>query len=87
MKAFNTIGSMHMDHAELEGMQPSMFVASDDTGAKEQALTLAADAGFAPVDAGPLAQARLLEPLAMLWISMAYAHGHGPEIAFRLLRR
>ena len=34
-----------------------------------------------------LTQARLLEPLAMLWISMAYAYGQGLDIAFKLLRR
>ena len=48
---------------------------------------LAESLGFDPVDAGPLRQARLLEPLAMLWISLAYAYGHGPDIAFKLLRR
>jgi hypothetical protein len=39
------------------------------------------------VDAGPLTRARLLEPLALLWISMAYPQGMGREIAFRLERR
>jgi predicted dinucleotide-binding enzyme len=43
--------------------------------------------GFDVVDAGPLASARLLEPLAMLWISLAYSWGQGTGIAFRLMRR
>jgi 8-hydroxy-5-deazaflavin:NADPH oxidoreductase len=43
--------------------------------------------GFHVVDAGLLASARLLERLAMLWISLAYARGGGTGIAFRLMRR
>jgi len=43
--------------------------------------------GFDVVDAGPLAQARLLEPLAMLWVWLAYQGRLGPNIAFRLMRR
>ena len=39
------------------------------------------------MDAGPLAQARTLEPLALLWISLAYFQKQGPNIAFKLLRR
>ena len=56
-------------------------------GAKKTVASLAEALGFDPVDAGPLAQARLLEPLGMLWISMALAFGQGPDIAFKLLRR
>jgi hypothetical protein len=37
--------------------------------------------------AGPLKQARLLEPLALLWISLARKQGLGTNIAFRLMRR
>jgi hypothetical protein len=39
------------------------------------------------VDAGPLARARLLEPLALLWITLAYPQGLGRDFAFGLLRR
>jgi 8-hydroxy-5-deazaflavin:NADPH oxidoreductase len=46
---------------------------------------LAGDLGFDAVDCGPLTPARLLEPLAMLWVSMAYAYGAGPNIGFALL--
>ena len=42
---------------------------------------------FAPIDAGPLAQARLLEPYAMLWIDLALKRGQGCDIAFALMRR
>jgi 8-hydroxy-5-deazaflavin:NADPH oxidoreductase len=48
---------------------------------------LVAELGFEPVDAGPLRQARYLEPLAMLWISMAYQFGQGPNFGFRVVRR
>jgi hypothetical protein len=44
-------------------------------------------AGFVAEDAGPLLQARLLEPFALLWITLAMVEGYGREIAFSLLRR
>lgn len=87
VKAFNTTGAGNMANPRFGGAAASMFLCGDDAAAKKTVAGLAEALGFEPVDAGPLAQARLLEPLAMLWISMAYAHGHGPNIAFKLLRR
>jgi len=87
VKAFNTIGSMHMTDPRFGTERASMFICGDDAAAKKTVATLTESLGFDPVDAGPLTQARLLEPLAMLWISMALAYGHGPNIAFKLLRR
>jgi predicted dinucleotide-binding enzyme len=65
----------------------TMFYAGDDAEAKQIAAKLAADCGFDAIDAGPLQNARLLEPLAMLWIYLAYGAGMGPDVAFRLMRR
>jgi hypothetical protein len=59
----------------------------DDAGAKGKVKQLADELGFEGVDAGPLTQARLLEPFALLWISLALKQGLGREIAFKLLRR
>ena len=87
VKAFNTIGAQHMTNPRFGGQSASMLICGDDAGAKKTVAALAEALGFDPVDAGPLTQARLLEPLAMLWISLAYAYGHGPDIAFKLLRR
>jgi hypothetical protein len=56
-----------------------MFLCGNDADAKKVVTGLVAGLGFEPVDAGPLTQARYLEPLAMLWISMAYGLGQGPN--------
>jgi len=64
-----------------------MPVAGDDADAKAVAIALANDVGFEGADAGPLAAARDLEHLAVLWIRLAYPLGNGPGIAFGLMRR
>jgi hypothetical protein len=87
VKIFNTTGANNMENSDYGGQAPTMFYAGDDPGAKAVAKQLSAEIGFEPCDAGPLSQARLLEPLALLWISMAYSQGYGREIAFKLLRR
>ena len=64
-----------------------MFVAGEDAARKLQALALVTDLGFEALDAWPLANARLLEAHAMLWIDLALKRGQGRSIAFALLRR
>jgi predicted dinucleotide-binding enzyme len=64
-----------------------MFYCGDDTVAKNTVKPLAEILGFDPVDAGPLSQSRVLEPFALLWISLAVLHGQGREIAFKFLHR
>ena len=54
---------------------------------KQTVMQLVTDVGFDAVDAGDLTQARLLEPLAMLWIKLAFAKGLGVDCAFVLARR
>ena len=87
VKAFNTTGANNMANPNFGQDKLVMFVAGDDADAKGKVLQLSNALGFESIDAGPLRQARLLEPVAMLWISLAYAQGLGPNIAFKLLRR
>jgi predicted dinucleotide-binding enzyme len=86
VKIFNTTGFNNMANPRYAEGAATMFHCGDDASAKQVAAALAADLGFDPVDAGPLTNARLLEPLAMLWIHLALT-GQGREIAFRLMRR
>jgi NADPH-dependent F420 reductase len=87
VKALNSTGSGNMANPRYGNEAASMFVCGDDAGAKTTAVALVKALGFDVVDAGPLKNARLLEPLAMLWITLAYGLGNGPDIAFRLVRR
>ncbi|MGO8920776.1 MAG: NADPH-dependent F420 reductase [Stellaceae bacterium] len=87
VKALNTTGSGNMLNPRYGNEALSMFVCGDDADAKKLVTGLIVDLGFEPVDAGGLTQARYLEPLAMLWISMAYRYGNGPNFGFRVVRR
>lgn len=86
VKAFNTIGYEIMLNPVIGGTAVSLLYAGDDDEAKATVHGLAADLGFDPVDAGPLAQSRLLEASAWLWITMAFKVGHGRKIGFRFLK-
>lgn len=87
VKIFNTTGSNNMADPNFGGERASMFYCGGDAQAKDVARRLASDLGFEPIDAGPLTNARVLEPLAMLWVWLAYAGGQGRDIAFKLMHR
>jgi 8-hydroxy-5-deazaflavin:NADPH oxidoreductase len=87
VKIFNNTGAANMADPMYGDEAVSMFYAGDDAAAKTTAAQLATDLGFDPVDAGPLANARHLEALAMFIVTLAYQQKMGEGIAFRLLRR
>jgi predicted dinucleotide-binding enzyme len=62
-----------------------MPVAGDDALKKAAVMDLVGKLGFMPVDAGPLKNARLLEPFAMVWIDQAMKRGRGRDFAFALV--
>ena len=66
--------------------RPSLVYCGDDRRAKKVTAKLIADAGFDPLDAGPLAVARFLEPFTLLVARLAYEGDGGPEIAYRIER-
>jgi 8-hydroxy-5-deazaflavin:NADPH oxidoreductase len=86
-KAFNTTGYGNMQNPDYPQGRAVMFVAGPDGKGKQTVMQLVRDVGFDAVDAGDLTQARLLEPLAMLWIKLAFAKGFGVDCAFVLARR
>lgn len=87
VKIFNSTGFNNMANPKYGADRLTMFYCGDDPRAKEIAAGLAHDIGFHPVDAGPLSNARLLEPLSMLWIWLAIHGGQGRDIAFQLVKR
>jgi hypothetical protein len=87
VKAFNGTGSANMEDPAFPGGRLALFLCGDDAGARRVVTGLAEELGFEAVDCGPLKSARYLEPLAMVWITLAYAMGQGPDFGFALLRR
>lgn len=82
-KAFNTLFAQVLaaGPAFANGQAAPSFFASDSERAKATARTLIESIGFQPVDAGPLRNARYLEPLAGLNIYFGYGAGQGTSIA------
>ncbi len=87
IKAVHTIGVDSLTKLQFGSQQASLFVCGDYLDAKSKLKQLGLDLGFEVIDVGPLTNARLIEPLAMLWIELAYNQGMGTDITFKLLRR
>lgn len=84
VKCFNTIGYENMATARDRTVQAAMFAAGDDPEAKRVALELATEIGFDAHDAGPLANARVLEEMVRVWFALTQVHGRG--VAFAVSR-
>jgi predicted dinucleotide-binding enzyme len=64
-------------------IRPSVVYCGDNARAKKVAAQLITDAGFEPIDAGPLRIARYTEPFTMLVGQLAYEGDRGPAMAYR----
>lgn len=82
VKAFNTIFAQHYASGlEIGGQKLQTFVASDDEAARETVRRLAEEMGLDARDAGPLFNARYLEPMGFMNIQFGYVLGQGVGIA------
>jgi predicted dinucleotide-binding enzyme len=87
--AFNTVPSevlFDVFEAKDKTTHPSLVYCGDDQDAKDVAAKLIQDAGFDPVDCGPLRMARYTEPFALLVGQLAYEGTGGPALAYRFQR-
>lgn len=65
------------------GTRPSIVYCGENAKAKKVAAQLISDAGFEPIDAGPLRIARYTEPFTLLVAQLAYEGDRGPAMAYR----
>jgi len=89
VSAFNTVPSevlFGVYEARRKTTRPSLVYCGDDESGKTVAARLIHDAGFDPIDAGPLRIARFTEPFALLVAQLAYEGKDGPELAYRFER-
>ncbi len=86
VKTLNTASSDLMSQPRVNDQATSMFYCGDDASAKQAVHEMLEQLGFDPLDAGPLKQARYLEPLAMLSIDLAIRGGLGSKWGLKVLR-
>jgi 8-hydroxy-5-deazaflavin:NADPH oxidoreductase len=87
VKAFNTVSDAAMVDPWFREQPATMFYCGDDEAAKAVVRQLTEDLDLEPVDAGPLVNARQLEPLAALYVYLAIFGGWGGDCAFRIVKR
>jgi NADPH-dependent F420 reductase len=89
IKAFNTIFAQVLSEgADFGGgRRAAAFYAGDDERAKQSVRILIESMGFEATDAGPLQNARYLEPMGMLNIWFGYTAQRGTGIAPTWLTR
>src|SRR5213594_1115155 len=89
VSAFGTVPSevlFGVFEARRKSTRPTLVYCGDDPKSKKTAAELIRDAGFDPLDAGPLRIARYTEPFTLLIAHLAYEGDDGPELAYRFER-
>jgi predicted dinucleotide-binding enzyme len=89
VSAFGTIPSevlFDVFAGRRKANRPNVVYCGDDAKSKRTAARLIRDAGFDPLDAGPLRIARYIEPFTMLVGQLAYERPGGPELAYHFER-
>ncbi len=86
VRSFNQQGAETLDNAIFDGQPATNFVAGDDADARAIVVELARDVGLDAIEVGGLASSRLLEPITLLWVSMAKAIGTR-QFGLSVLRR
>jgi predicted dinucleotide-binding enzyme len=88
VKCFNTTGFENMADPVYNGTAIDMFVAGSSIKAKQIAIRLAKDIGFAEVyDFGGNDKFDLIEQFALCWVNLAIIQKQGRNLAFKILRR
>jgi len=86
VKAFNTVFAGNQSTGRIGNEKLTLFVAGDDRKAKQNVMSLGADIGFDVVDAGPLKNARCLEPMGLLMINLGLLLRMGTKIGYKLVK-
>jgi len=84
VKAFNIVNNAYMVHPDFPGGPPDMFICGNDEAARKTVFKICQEFGWITTDLGQLKEARLLEPLCMLWTTYGLRTGTWNH-AFKLL--
>lgn len=83
VKCFNTTGFGNM----AKPNNSMMFACGNDKESTDKITNLASSIGFEAMNIGDLSKSRLLEPLAMLWIHLAFTSELKRDFAFAIQKK
>jgi 8-hydroxy-5-deazaflavin:NADPH oxidoreductase len=86
VKAFSSVGNMHMVNPDLPGGKPTMFIAGNSAEAKKEVTGILHLFGWQVADMGKVESARAIEPLCILWCIPGILHNEWSH-AFKLLKK
>ena len=76
VKALNIVGNPHFIHPDFPGGPPTMFICGNDDEAKKTLIdNILTRFGWETIDIGGIEGAKLLEPLAFVWIMHYFRTG------------
>jgi len=87
VKAFNTIAAAVLSRPRFDDVLATALYCGDDSEAKKVVAGLIKELGFEAIDAGPLQNARYLEPMGEMFVQLAFGQNMGFDMAWKLLRR
>ena len=85
IKAFNTTFASTLESGKVDGQPLDIFIAGDDSAAKDKLSQLNEDGGRQAIDRGPLKRAGQLEGLCLVGITIEGRLGHGFRGAGKIL--
>jgi 8-hydroxy-5-deazaflavin:NADPH oxidoreductase len=85
VKAFSSVGNAVMVNPDFNGVKPTMFIAGNDKGAKNEVKTILDQFGHEVEDVGSVEGARGIEPLCILWCIPGFLQNRWTH-AFKLLK-
>jgi predicted dinucleotide-binding enzyme len=86
VKAFNTVNHAHMFKPSFPGGPPDMFICGNDGEGKKLVAGICRDFGWGVIEMGGIEAARLIEPLALIYIQNAIRTDNW-NYAFKLLKK
>jgi predicted dinucleotide-binding enzyme len=86
VKAFNSVGNMHMINPSYAEGRPTMFICGNNDAAKKTAAGILDQFGWETADMGAVEAARAIEPLCMLWCIPGFVRNEWTH-AFKLLKK
>lgn len=84
-RAFNSLGWENFEVPLVGDSQIDLFYCGHNGEAQETLDQLITDIGLRPIYVGNLDQVAVIDALTKLWFALAFEHGYGRRLAFKLI--